>query len=449
MMGQDNKNIESGGGMGNGKTYIEHLRRVHFTLVVVALGLVMTILLSQPTEISRAISDLEKIQRIDSLWNSSWLMEHAFARYPELKSVSHLPRTARIKFNRFCNVTDLVFRLEIRPSVVDRSISGKFNVSKVGLGYNTTLANFRHMWDNLGEGLDVLLPCEGSLNGGEVEVVLWDNEGDQDIAITVDGEVEETSNLKHTGNTPVLTLVFTDSARSYGMSYGGAPPKYSSTAPFLYASVTRWDKADDQWLSALLGQNAPASGEVLISISGYRSKRIHGQSALDKYYGVGFERYGPFEEAFRELDALTSDIQNVNLESLAQVLENERKRTSESFQAFGLKVPAKDLSRWGSPLVVVIQLYFLLRLRTLVSMLDASERQSAPWIGIYNDSLSQVTTVISAVMLPPAVVIVLQWDTWPSQWIGWLWNVTPVVASTALAGFTATTLYKFHRELAT
>lgn len=161
-----------------------------------------------------------------------------------------------------------------------------------------------------------------------------------------------------------------------------------------------------------------------------------------------FERYGSFAEAFRELDGFTSEIGDVRLDSVARVLENERKRTSESFQAFGLKVPAAELYRWGSPLLVVIQLYFLLHLNALTSAVAASERRSAPWIGIYNNRLSQTVTVTSAVMLPLAVVVVLQLDGWSSHWLGWLLNGTLVAASTTIGGFTVAALHKIHQESA-
>ncbi|MCH9026337.1 MAG: hypothetical protein IIA05_04360 [Proteobacteria bacterium] len=410
----------------------------------------LTIVMSRPAEISRAIDDFEKIQRVISLWSGTWLQNYAFAKFPELQDVSYLPTEAQLKFSspwlgKRSESLAVPVRLKIIPGIVARSSSGELGVYE-GLGYFSTLASFRRLWDGLGESLDLLSPSEGSLIGSNFQVALWEQEGDQDIEEMLYGEVVEASDTEVAGGPSELILSITHAGYSTPRMRGSHKPMVSGV--YLVASVTRWVDADDRWISALLGSNAPAFGDVLIPIQAYRTRSIHGQAALSEFFGVDFERYGSFAEAFRELDGFTSEIGDVRLDSVARVLENERKRTSESFQAFGLKVPAAELYRWGSPLLVVIQLYFLLHLNALTSAVAASERRSVPWIGIYNNRLSRTVTVTSAVMLPLAVVVVLQLDGWSSHWLGWLLNGTLVAASTTIGGFTAAALHKIHQESA-
>jgi len=123
--------------------------------------------------------------------------------------------------------------------------------------------------------------------------------------------------------------------------------------------------------------------------------------AFIDYYDLPWSP-GTFAMNFPDLSALTLDTSEYSFDKLRAILKNQSDRSRDDIELFGLTIPAVVISTWGGPIVILVQLYFLLHFRAFRQQL-ALDRETplAPWIGIYPDVISKATTVISAFALPP------------------------------------------------
>ena len=89
-------------------------------------------------------------------------------------------------------------------------------------------------------------------------------------------------------------------------------------------------------------------------------------------------------------------------------LREEINRTSDAFEAFGLKIPAQATTLWGAVLILGVQLYLLTHLIELTRKIDAADPGwEVAWIGIYQRGLARVLFFCSAILLPPITVFVV------------------------------------------
>jgi len=128
-----------------------------------------------------------------------------------------------------------------------------------------------------------------------------------------------------------------------------------------------------------------------------------------------------FRQAFPELDEITSVYEALSpsvyyalsLENVERILDSERKRGGERFEFLGLKFPASNLAKWGPWLIVLLQLYLWINLKTFRQTLVVSESAepawSVPWIGLYRDGTSKAVSLATLTLLPTLVIVLLGW----------------------------------------
>jgi hypothetical protein len=132
--------------------------------------------------------------------------------------------------------------------------------------------------------------------------------------------------------------------------------------------------------------------------------QLNALSAFNDYYNTPWGP-GSFAMNFPELSALTIDISDYSFDKLKSILERESIRSQDDIELFGLTIPAVVIAKWGSLIIVIVQLYFILHLRTLQQQAGpARDLTLAPWIGVYPDMLSRITTAVSACLLPPLLL---------------------------------------------
>ncbi|MCG8359614.1 MAG: hypothetical protein MI920_28955, partial [Kiloniellales bacterium] len=132
--------------------------------------------------------------------------------------------------------------------------------------------------------------------------------------------------------------------------------------------------------------------------------RVHSLSALIQRHGKPWQPHS-FAFNFPELSALTLDVADLGLEKVMAYLRNQAKQAQKDVTLFGLSVPAVVVAKWGGPILVIVQVYFLLHLRRLRDRLrGAGSAATAPWIGVYPDRLSKAATAVTAFVLPPVLL---------------------------------------------
>lgn len=140
-----------------------------------------------------------------------------------------------------------------------------------------------------------------------------------------------------------------------------------------------------------------------------------------------------FAVNFPELTALALDFSDRDFDQIRAILQITANQIQNEVAVFGLSIPAVVVAKWGGPILVIIQIYFLLHLSQFRDRIrNGGVVKTAPWIAIYPDPLSKAATVVSAVMFAPlTLAVVVFGDVVQEPILG-----VAVLASVGLAFFT-------------
>jgi hypothetical protein len=116
---------------------------------------------------------------------------------------------------------------------------------------------------------------------------------------------------------------------------------------------------------------------------------------------------GSFDQTFPDLAALSDGLGALQPEQIGRVLRNLRERTGKEVEVSGLKLPLEVITRWGLVIIVGIQLYFWIDLRSFAGRPVTALELEFPWLGFYQDRISRIVFLMSAVLLPVATVSLL------------------------------------------
>ncbi len=170
------------------------------------------------------------------------------------------------------------------------------------------------------------------------------------------------------------------------------------------------DKFGQRFTHALTGNVLLSENTVMNSVilpATLEQDHFRGQEVMKHSFGVDWHE-GPFSRSFAELDSITKNFQDLPFERLFPILEGEASRSQERLELFGAKLPIQDIGRWGSAILMALQIYLLLHMRTLRARINDTDPANAfPWIGIYYDPLAKASFIFSAIILPPLVLIIL------------------------------------------
>ena len=101
------------------------------------------------------------------------------------------------------------------------------------------------------------------------------------------------------------------------------------------------------------------------------------------------------------LSEKTLRLESLPLDRLTNYLDYQRRVSGENIELFGAKIPAEVVALWGLPLIIIVQLYFLIYLRQLRSIdVHALRSAHAPWMGFFSDPFAQVLFFSSISVLP-------------------------------------------------
>jgi hypothetical protein len=143
----------------------------------------------------------------------------------------------------------------------------------------------------------------------------------------------------------------------------------------------------------------------------------------------------PFDECFRELDQLTEDKREYKLTDIATFLDSEVKGQTREFEVFGIKFPTEDLSRWGIVLILAILAYFCLHLRELSPQITSTDTGlEVAWLGLYSSWYSYGLFWFSVLALPLTSILFLGVSGAKLQWSfraanRWHWSAWVIIPS--------------------
>jgi hypothetical protein len=140
---------------------------------------------------------------------------------------------------------------------------------------------------------------------------------------------------------------------------------------------------------------------------------------------------GLFDQTFPDLFKATRTREDDDFNTVAAQVRDEASRASEAFEAFGIKFPSEQVTRWGMMLLIGVQLYFFLYLRQLSSRLKPDDPGwDVPWMAMDDSRLARGLLAASVIALP-CVAALLVFIRAESAWFteGFTWHILSVLKS--------------------
>jgi hypothetical protein len=377
------------------KDFVEHLRTVHFALIVTCIALIV-IKTSGTDTYQKALSQIELVKKLAPEMNAT-----AFAAKAETVYIAANNRNASNYINSYhrgpetfrasMSVGDvfLVAEAPYRGSEPPRTHPGypvgtmKWANTSIP-SQMSSLESFKTAWDVISK--HYLL---GSCNGSTAPELVQNHEIGK--LFTEDGPADKAK----------------------------AADAYLSCSP---------ENEDDYSVEDELGgrrsQNtgdsdpllvlADAGHSVIVGLLGQQYVPFFPQDALRAKFPDLPQ--GMFSEAFADLNELTNGLQRDDIDELQAWLSNQQSQhSSESFEAFGVRFPASATVAWGTVIVLAVQIYLLLHLRELAPRLTSDDPGlDVPWVGLYRWSVSRLMMTAS-LLLPAFTIFVLNAD--PHHWL--------------------------------
>lgn len=142
-----------------------------------------------------------------------------------------------------------------------------------------------------------------------------------------------------------------------------------------------------------------------------------------------------FAELFPELDELTIDLGSLDIKDLRSYLRRKTNEGKAPMSVLGIQVAQELISVWGLFALLAVQFYFTLHFRNFLNRQDGSRFASYPWIGVYDDAVSQAVFHAS-LTLPVLACGYLAWN--QHQTAGAIKPLTYVAGFLAICLFAAT-----------
>lgn len=108
-----------------------------------------------------------------------------------------------------------------------------------------------------------------------------------------------------------------------------------------------------------------------------------------------------FAELFPDLAEAGKGRMNEDFVTLGPEIRSESNKGDEAFDAFGVKFPTEQITRWGIILLIGVQLYFLMYLRRFSNKLKSEDPAwDVPWMAMDQSRLARILLFVSVLCLP-------------------------------------------------
>ena len=407
------------------KDYVEHLRTVHFTLVVICIALIAVASSDSRNEISDAREQLQLITEALHSWDVAALTKAAANRIAVFNTAQHQSLPTQMFGNPLIDVHTL--SIARHGSSAETSVTAKLqgnwmidgpyrvaHSSTQQFFFGTTLlddphlyvaephtlAGFQHLWDDLAKENQIIVPTK-------LAEVMYTFKLPPDGLVhveTIDTLFERT-NIRFnppSPTTPGGTCTLSLARATLKQNMNVFEEAFSKPTPYMYVC---------EELSPIGTNNLS-----FIPVSEFKQIALDGQDILlEKIHAQQVNHtkgllipHGTFAHSFRALNSVTQNYQTLSLDSFDPILQSEEQRSGESFEALGVKFPADETSRWGTLVVMTVQLYlYLLLRRRSASLRPRDPALEVAWLGLFPSTAARIVALTSIALLPLFVVAYL------------------------------------------
>jgi hypothetical protein len=342
------------------KAYVEHLRTVHFALMAVSAVLVVLVTSAKPYDARNALKEIDEIIQVQNAWSPDVIIRNTFREGVETSDSNKLALSACSKtgitlgnsHSEFINV----------PNLISYPLFGWSPDP-----FPSTIFQFSLWWDELKKPQNLVIPTE----------------------------ISDTARVRY----PTSTV---KDARAH--------PKIIKLAcePIVRSAK---EKGLDLAVRGMKFRNPPFELEAgydptyTLAILSWANIRVRRET-----FGVWFPdwRDSSFTCSFADLANASDGLERLTFTDVRQRIYDEIARGSETFEAFGLKFPATQVTVWGITLVVATQLYVFFYLKQLSGKLHPEDAAwDVPWIGMDRSNLARLMLFATLVVAPFFAIVLL------------------------------------------
>lgn len=385
------------------KDFVEHLRTVHFTLIGIAIGLIVIVLSAKPYNPAVALRQIHEILELKKMWSANWLMRKGIKKArtsssdegesgkdnkdKDLSTIGEvaewnrdpmMPDSTTSESSTSAPDLDSMGNFPILPNIPffgqvksqGRSLGiGQFSIQRFWYQghttpdwspeqFPTTLSDFRQWWDTLQKhDYKAIFPRTIYLYDGRCFTVASTAE------ISLIGEPKA---AVVTDKIPLDLEVFGNSVAYKGDGNFGMC--LFPIRRFVYVDISQRN--------------------VVTQFSNWR--------------------VGAFDTSFPDLAQAAHDLATLELDDIEKFIAGEAAKGTEVFEAFGMKFPAGQITLWGIIVLLGVQLYFFVYLKQLSGKLGPTDAGwDVPWIGMTTAPLAQVIYFITVLFLPLMATVLL------------------------------------------
>jgi hypothetical protein len=228
-------------------------------------------------------------------------------------------------------------------------------------------------------------------------------------------EVHEIWDCLHSSNTVAIPFAFSaDAAILHGQKVSIQVPSRPAGAKHLHFIFVSNDEdqrarirqvfgtAVDYSFVGTLYSDKGAESQVVVPVEKARFITVDLIEPLRRLDPLFASDSGIFAKSFPELDEITSDYSDLTFDKLASILAAQRKHSVQTFEAFSVKFPSEAIARWGIVLLLSIQFYFMMHMAAV--QLGRSDDAAVAWLPLYKTVLPQLVFLVTVVTLPAVTV---------------------------------------------
>jgi len=412
------------------KDFVEHLRSIHFSLLLVSVGVVILALVRTQSEINRAHDQIKQILDFSKTWDPNFLQHSApESSLPSPSSANNAKFNIKVPYgvlapmslpSRFIELTtDKTKQTDVfLPSSLDKKLP--------------SLQSFQEMWDALHLGADVvdvttvpsrciLIPYYADGNGIKVRI---------SKAYPAPCKIAESKGAEKTYSVSADTSQISVRDEKTFVDLGIADFRYAYGYSIVSVNYTAY--------------------RLLLPIdSGMIRTHFDPQISLIRMVPGEWKWHsGAYKDSFRELAGISEEYASIDLSTAERIVAAEEKRSAESLEAFGMKFPAETAIRCGvgAALILIVQLYLWIHLFEFRKRLAAGdEGWNVAWLGVYETLPARIALYGSLLILPMAGVLAVGIRGLVISnfgWYSWLVLTGTSLASTFLSVLICATLPK-------
>jgi hypothetical protein len=345
------------------KDFVEHLRTVHFALLTISLGLIL-LLTSKPYDPRAAMKQLREVEHVIAQLSDPNNLQLPVQELISANSRAQVRFTDGVAGHTMARQGEKEERFIFIPKSPNRYFCDsreRFYLSTSRISEIKTVADFDALWSSFPIFIDSIKSIDADA------LALMRVKKETPIAIKVDGIAD----------TPV-------SKDAIELELPPQPCDITTVESGMVVLA----EGDHPFFSL------PVSGLTRVKV----------QQSTFRYQRAGVRT---LEESFPDLAAAATEADDDSLVGLKAKLDNDA-ANQQAFEAFGIKFPSEQVTRWGAVVLLGVQLYLFMYLKRLLKKLKPDDPGwDAPWMAMDSSAIARVMLFASIAVLPSVAAVLI------------------------------------------